>query len=341
VSVWQSKMRNLRKKIKGWHINREAELRREKANLTSELNRLDLLVEQQVLSILELERVRVIKTQLEKLWLIDEIRARHRLRDRDIKEGDKNTSYLFAKANQRRRKKIISSLENNGELITENEGMLKHVVEFYKSLFGKKSKDNVSMDESFWEDVEKVYEEENEILNAQFSEEEIKMAIDSPYAEGPPGPDGLSFLFFQKFWPIIKNNFMAMVRGFEKGEINIARLNYVVIILIPKEEESKNLKKFRPISLINCSFKFFAKSLNTKLEKICDRLLAPSQSAFVKGRYILESVVSAHEIIHEAAKKSHKGIVLKLDYEKAHDRVEWHFLEEILKSRGFSSKWIS
>jgi hypothetical protein len=149
MSIWQSKIRNLRKKIKGWHRNREAELRREKVSLTAELNRLDLLAEQQVLLVLELERVRVIKAQLEKLWLIDEIRARQRSRDIDIKEGDKNTAYFFAKANQRRGKKIIFGLENNGELITENEGMLKHVVEYYKYLFDKESKDNVRMDEDF------------------------------------------------------------------------------------------------------------------------------------------------------------------------------------------------
>jgi hypothetical protein len=80
------------------------------------------------------------------------------------------------------------------------------------------------------------------------------------------------------------------VRSFEKAEINIARLNYVMIILIPKEEEARTLKKFRPISLINCSFNFFAKALNNILEAICDSMLAPNQTAFVKGRYILESV---------------------------------------------------
>jgi hypothetical protein len=89
-----------------------------------------------------------------------------------------------------------------------------------------------------------------------------------------------------------------------------------MIILIPKEERAKTLKKFRPISLINCSFKVFAKALNNRLEKICDRLLASNQIAFVKGRYILESVVSAHRIIHHSVKKKEKGLVLKLDYEK-------------------------
>jgi hypothetical protein len=69
---------------------------------------------------------------------------------------------------------------------------------------------------------------------------------------------------------------MAMVKGFAKGEINISRLNYGMIILIPKEEETRSLKKYKPISLINCSFKDFGKALNNRLVAISDRLLAPN-----------------------------------------------------------------
>jgi hypothetical protein len=50
---------------------------------------------------------------------------------------------------------------------------------------------------------------------------------------------------------------MTLVRGFSKSEINIARLKYAMIILIPKEEEASTLKKFRSISLIHYSFNFF------------------------------------------------------------------------------------
>jgi hypothetical protein len=134
---------------------------------------------------------------------------------------------------------------------------------------------------------------------------------------------------------------MALVKEFEKGKAYMARLKYVMIILIPKEVEARTLKKFRPISLINCSFKVFAKALNNRLEVICNRLLAPNQTTFVKGRFILESVVSAHEIIHRAVKKNENGVILKLDYKKAYDRVSWHFLEEMLVTRGFGSRWIA
>jgi hypothetical protein len=62
-------------------------------------------------------------------------------------------------------------------------------------------------------------------------------------------------MFYQKNWTTIKDDLMDLVRGFEKGEVNVARLNYAIIILLPKEEEATFLRKFRPISLINCSFK--------------------------------------------------------------------------------------
>jgi hypothetical protein len=76
------------------------------------------------------------------------------------------------------------------------------------------------------------------------------------------------------------------------------------------------------------------------MEALCARLLAPNQTAFVRGRFILESVVATHQIIHDAVKQDKKGMVLMLDYERAYDRVDWHFLKEMLISRCFGPKWI-
>jgi hypothetical protein len=219
--------------------------------------------------------------------------------------------------------------------------MIEHVVDFYKQLFGKETRNNIRPGDDFWERDEKIFDEENQMSEAEFTEEEILQAIKGSYAEGALGSDGFSFLFYQKFWPIIKMDLMALVKQFEKGNINIARLNYAMIILIPKEEEARSLKKYRPISLINCSFKIFAKALNNRLETIYNKLLVANQTAFVKGRYILESVVSAHEIIHEVVKHKKKGVILKLDHEKAYDRVSLLFLEEMLQSKGFGSRWIA
>jgi hypothetical protein len=72
-------------------------------------------------------------------------------------------------------------------------------------------------------------------------------------------------------------------------------------------------------------------------------MIAKEQSAFIRRRYILESVVIAHEVIHSVHKAKELGVVIKLDYEKAYDRVNIDFLLEILRLRGFGEKilgWI-
>jgi NADH dehydrogenase FAD-containing subunit len=68
-----------------------------------------------------------------------------------------------------------------------------------------------------------------------------------------------------------------------------------------------------------------------------------NQLAFIKNRYIMDNVMAAHEIIHYATKYKQKGIVLKVDFEKAYAKVNWSFVQEMLLSRGFGSKltqWI-
>jgi hypothetical protein len=113
-----------------------------------------------------------------------------------------------------------------------------------------------------------------------------------------------------------------------------------MITLIPKEEDARSMKKFRPISLLNCSFKIFTKAVTNRYAKIMNRLISQCQFAFIRGRFILESVVTAHEVIHEIHSKKEQGLVFKIDYEKAYDKVNLDFLYEVLSARGFSAKFI-
>ena len=146
------------------------------------------------------------------------------------------------------------------------------------------------------------------------------------------------FFFYQHFWDLIKDDLVAMFNEFHKGELDTSRLNYAMLTLIPKEPEATSIRKFRPISLLNCSYKIFTKVLTNRITIILQRLIASNQSAFLKGRFILESVVTAHEVLHSVHSSNKKGLVLKLDYEKAFDKVDLDFLAELLQARGFGTK---
>ena len=53
----------------------------------------------------------------------------------------------------------------------------------------------------------------------------------------------------------------------------------------------------------------------------------------------MEGAVVLHETIHELHRKKKSGIILKLDFEKAYDKVEWPFLQQTLRMKGFAPKW--
>jgi hypothetical protein len=131
-----------------------------------------------------------------------------------------------------------------------------------------------------------------------------------------------------------------MVQDFFDPKLDLFRINFAMLTLIPKVDEARDMKNFRPISLLNCSFKIFSKLFTSILEKICQSLTAKECSAFVRGRYILESVVVAREVVHTIHKSKDTRVVIKLDYEKTYDKVNIEFLLEVLRLRGFGEKWI-
>jgi hypothetical protein len=130
-----------------------------------------------------------------------------------------------------------------------------------------------------------------------------------------------------------------MCDDFNKGTLDIKRLNYGLITLIPKVDNAMEMKKFRPICLLNVCYKIITKTLNNRLSTCINKVISENQFGFVKGKYILDCVVALHEIIHEIKKKKQNGIILKIDFEKAYDKVNWYFLYNMLQQKGFGDRW--
>ena len=78
-----------------------------------------------------------------------------------------------------------------------------------------------------------------------------------------------------------------------------------------------------------------------RLESVMERIINKGQTAFLKGRNIMEGTMSLHEIIHDTKVKKKEGLVLKLDFEKAYDKASWDFLFDCLEQRGFPPRWCS
>ena len=131
-----------------------------------------------------------------------------------------------------------------------------------------------------------------------------------------------------------------VLNGFALGTVDISRCNFGEISLIPKCKGAESIKQFRPIALINVPFKLCAKVFASCLSPIGHRVINKCQSAFIKGRNILEGPLALVEIIHEIKIKKQSAILLKLDFEKAYDQVNWEFLRKVLLTKGFEAGWV-
>ena len=138
-----------------------------------------------------------------------------------------------------------------------------------------------------------------------------------------PGPDGFLVEFYQVFWNLIKDDLMALFTDFHKEELNLYSLNFGIITLIPKIQKATKIQQYRPICVLNVSFKIFTKVSTNRLNKVAQTtVVSPTQTAFMPGRNIMEGVVILHETIHELHTKKRDGVILKIDFEKTYDKVK-------------------
>jgi Reverse transcriptase (RNA-dependent DNA polymerase) len=70
-------------------------------------------------------------------------------------------------------------------------------------------------------------------------------------------------------------------------------------------------------------------------------MIGPNQNVFLKGRFILDGVVAAQEILHHSHYTKESGLLVKLDFEKAFDKLNWEYLLESFTQRDFSTQWVS
>ncbi|KAK3199765.1 hypothetical protein Dsin_023180 [Dipteronia sinensis] len=215
-----------------------------------------------------------------------------------------------------------------------------HVREGVVALFKEHFKRKLGCRPS-WEglQVNHISVQERMKLEVEFSEDEVWKALSECDGNKAPGPDGLHINFIKANWELIKGDFMIFMHTFYHDGSVIKGFNCTFIGLIPKIKILISLQDFRPISLVGSLYKVLAKVLANRLKMVMDSVIGPSQMAFVKGRQIMDSFVISKEIIHSWKKTGKRGLLVKLDFEKAFDSVDHEFLLETLERMGFGLRW--
>ncbi|XP_075647222.1 uncharacterized protein LOC142618104 [Castanea sativa] len=173
-----------------------------------------------------------------------------------------------------------------------------------------------------------IQEKDRAVLDGEVTRKEVKVSLWSMKPFKAPGPDGYHAGFYQRNWHIIKDLVVKQVVDiFESGKMP-NHLNETLITLIPKCPGADCLGLFRPISLCNTIYKLVSKVLVHRLGPMLNNLVSPLQSAFGPGRKGMDNMIIVQELIHSMKQKKGKQgyMAIKVDLEKAYDRMEWHFI---------------
>jgi hypothetical protein len=102
---------------------------------------------------------------------------------------------------------------------------------------------------------------------------------------------------------------LQILNDFALGRVDIARLNFGILSLIPKVPGAENIKQYRPIALINVIFKLVSKAFAVRLSPVAHRVISQAQTAFIKGRFIQDGPLALHGIIHELKTKKLQAVL--------------------------------
>lgn len=152
-----------------------------------------------------------------------------------------------------------------------------------------------------------------------------------------PSLDGISPIFFQKFWSVVGRSVISSTLNVLNNNSSAVVLNHTHIALIPKVKKPKSPVDFRPISLCNVAFKTITKMIANRLKLFLPDIIDPAQSAFVPRRLITDNALLTYEIFHFMKYnkvESREAYAFKLDMSKIYDRVESNFLEQVMLKIG-------
>jgi mannosylglycoprotein endo-beta-mannosidase len=271
--MWQGIALKLRQFLKGWGTNLGKQKRVFRENLLSQVAALDQRAYSTGLDDEGWALRYHLEDQLIHLDSVEEEYWRHRSRLQWTMKGDSCTAYFHAIANGRRRKCVIPRLITDAGEVAEHADVMKHVYQFYEGLtcsIGEERAFFLASD--LWPIERRVSDEENLGLKLTFTPEDLEEVLLSMEPDSAPGPDGLPVLF-KKFRGILKEPILRILNDFTLGRVDISRLNYGVISLVPKVKGTDDIKQFRPITLINVIFKFIMKAYAIQLAPIAHRIV--------------------------------------------------------------------
>ncbi|KAH1123276.1 hypothetical protein J1N35_006436 [Gossypium stocksii] len=241
----------------------------------------------------------LVRNELEDVLHHEEILWKQKFRCEWLNLGDRNTSYFHRRSIMRRKFNKITALRNaDEEWIFDSEAFKTETVKFFQNHYGESPGPSRPLPPSAFP---RLSYEDVDFLGKGVTNEEIKSALFDMAPLKAPGSDGFQAAFFQIQW------------------------DNIVGVLIPKVPNPGDFSQFRPISLCSVLYKLVMKIIANRFKSIFSKIIGQEQAGFIAGRSIVDNVIIAQEVLHSMrAKKQSQWMAIKIDLEKAYNRVLWN-----------------
>ena len=187
----------------------------------------------------------------------------------------------------------------------------------------------------------KLSQEERTKLDAPITLAELDAAIKAANKRSAPGIDGVSNVMIEKIWDLVRiplHNYAICC--FRKGKLT-KTFSTACIRLIPKKGNTKQIKNWRPISLLSCYYKIISRVINTRLGTVIDKITGRTQKAYNNKKHIHEVVINLCNNIAYCKKNNVPGVIVSIDQTKAFDSIYHDYCDEAFRFFGFGETFIS
>jgi mannosylglycoprotein endo-beta-mannosidase len=258
-----------------------------------------------------------------------------------FKDSDRGTSFFHALMNQKYKKNFIPAIHRaDGSLTTSVSEVGDVFVSFFKQLLGT-ARATSPLDESVISCGPRLDPTLHSALLATVTNDDIKKALFSIGNTKSPGPDGYSSLFFKNSWDVVGQDVCAAVRDFFQSGQLLKQTNHCIIALVPKTAHVSFASDFRPLSCCNVVYKIISKILADRMGRVLDGIISPMQNAFLGGRHMGDNINLLQELLRQyERKRTSPRCIIKIDFRKAFDSVQWHFLRHLLLLLGFPDRFV-
>ena len=287
-----------------------------------------------------------LKTELKKHYDIKIKGTLTRAKVRWLKDGEKNSKYFIGLEKRNYLNKTIKCLyKDNGEKITNFKDILAEEKRFYQNLYAEKvvNLEDENINSKFFintDNIPKLNEDQKQSCEGLLSTSECLEAIKSMPNNKSPGTDGLPAEFYKLFWndisDILVNSFNY---SYNKQTLSISQKQGIITLLPKKDKDTRFLKNWRPISLLNTDYKIMTKCIALRLKKVLPTIIHPSQTGFMKDRYIGFNIRLILDLIDYAEQENKPGVIFSVDFEKAFDSVSWDYLEKCIDYFNFGNSF--